>query len=172
LNSCQQSWHAVPVPIGSTMVSPQFWQTSNRPMNWKSERYLTSRSVSSRQVGQKIRESKLCMVPGGCLGSRNVREEENLFQERPRASSSPLGQLPFTPPGQLLEESLPSGTIADEYGTTSGFLLHSLVPFTVTRPVTSRECRKQLSLVAQVPCLESVHLRTSENVSKFENIEH
>ncbi len=46
----QQSAHPVPDPTGSSIVSPQFWQTSNLPTNWKSERYRTSRYVSSRQV--------------------------------------------------------------------------------------------------------------------------
>ena len=35
-----------------------------------------------------------------------------------------------------------SGTILDENGTLAGFALHSLVPFTVTIPVTNREMSK------------------------------
>jgi len=32
LKPCQQSWHTV--PTRSSIVSPQFWQTSCRPTNW------------------------------------------------------------------------------------------------------------------------------------------
>jgi len=38
-----------------------------------------------------------------------------------------------------LKTTLSSGTIPPENGTISGFLLHSLVPFTVTNLVTIQE---------------------------------
>jgi hypothetical protein len=69
-----------------------------------------------------------------------------------------------------LKPALPSGTIPAEYGTISGFLLRSLVPFTVTRYATIRECQKQLILATQTMCLGSSMTRLLQTVRLVDRI--